>query len=68
MAVLRNHGGTGQPEYPPVQPQSFKRMRKAEEPPTVECTQLEAIAWRAGWWQGIAVGFVIGAGVAVVLA
>lgn len=46
----------------------FKRMRKAEELPTVQCTQLEAIAWRAGWWQGIAVGFVIGAGLAVVLA
>lgn len=46
----------------------LKRMRKAEALPTVECSELEAIAWRAGWWQGIAVGFVIGAGLAVVLA
>ena len=42
----------------------LKRMRKAEPLPTVECTQLEAQAWRAGWWQGIAVGFVIGLGAA----
>lgn len=45
----------------------FKRMRKAEPLPTVECSQLEATAWRAGWWQGIAVGFVIGLGAAVVV-
>lgn len=45
----------------------FKRMPKAEPLPTVECAQLEAEAWRAGWWQGIAVGLVIGLGVAVVV-
>lgn len=44
----------------------LKRMRKASPLPTVQCTELEAQAWSAGWWQGIAVGFVIGLGAAVV--
>jgi hypothetical protein len=68
MSALRNHGGTGQPDYPPFQPSSFKRMRKAEPLPTVEVTERESREFFAGMWHGIALGFVIGAGVAVVLA
>lgn len=46
----------------------FKRMRKAEPLPTVEVTERESREFFAGMWHGIALGFVIGAGVAVVLA
>jgi hypothetical protein len=46
---------------------TWKRMRKAAPLPQVECTQQDSLHWRAGWWQGIAVGFVIGLGAAVVV-
>lgn len=45
----------------------WKRLRKASPLPQVECTESEANAWRAGWWQGIAVGIVLGLGAAVVV-
>lgn len=45
----------------------WKRMKKAAPLPLVESTELEAKSWFAGYWHGIALGFVIGAGFAVVL-
>lgn len=45
----------------------WKRLRKAEPLPLLQCTELEARNWFSGWWHGIAVGMVIGAGCAVVL-
>lgn len=44
----------------------WKRLRKAEPLPQVECTEADARNWFSGWWHGIAVGTVIGAGFAVV--
>lgn len=45
----------------------WKRMKKAEPLPVVECTQADAQQFFSGMWHGIALGFVIGAGFAVVL-
>ena len=44
----------------------WKRLRKAAPLPLVECNESEARNWFSGWWHGIAVGTVIGAGFAVV--
>lgn len=46
----------------------FKRLQKAEALPVVECTETESRNWFAGMWHGIGLGFVIGAGVAVLIA
>jgi hypothetical protein len=45
----------------------WKRMKKAAPLPVVECSEMEARQFFSGWWHGIAIGFVIGAGLAVVL-
>lgn len=43
------------------------RPLRASELPNVECSKAEAKSWFSGWWHGIAIGFVIGLGAAVVV-
>ncbi len=40
---------------------------RASELPNVSCQKAEAKSWFSGWWHGIAIGFVIGLGAAVVV-
>ena len=45
----------------------WKRLRKAQPLPNVECTEREAREFFAGYWHGIALGTVIGAAAAVLI-
>lgn len=42
-------------------------MSKLKLRPLPHVERVEHFAWREGWWQGIAVGFVIGVCIAVIL-
>lgn len=43
------------------------RLPRHAELPAVEAPKAEAVAFYQGWWAGLAVGCVIGAGIAVVV-
>jgi hypothetical protein len=45
----------------------WKRLRKAAPLPHLQCTELEAKHWFSGYWHGLGLGVVIGAGFAAVL-
>ena len=43
-----------------------RTLRGPQPLPEVQSERAEAVAWFAGWWHGIAVGLVCGAGLAAV--
>ena len=45
----------------------FKKLKPAKPMPLVSDTKAEAVAFFQGWWNGIFVGVVLGAALAVVL-
>jgi hypothetical protein len=47
---------------------AITRIKRLEQPaPMPTVTKAEAQSWFAGWWNGIAVGIIIGAAVAAIV-